>query len=434
MRTQITRAIIGVAVLLVIGLGAPLAIVVQRFYEDRAVADLQRRAAETINEIALPLDRAELATVAAEPDAPGEFSVYDRSADLVFGPGPAAADAVVRIALGGRSNSATVDGELVLAAPLTQRTSETVVGAVRVTQGSAVVDGQVRRSWLAMGGAVIVALTGATLLARAQGRRLAEPVVRLARHADELGRGEFGAGAPPSGIAEVDTVAESLAASGDRLALILARERAFSADVAHQLRTPLTGLRLRLERLSGEPGAVGELEVLLSEVARLEETVEHLLALSRDRQPVASSFDVGSLLAEVAHRWTPLFPAERRLVIHDDSVGTVRGTERSIAQVLDVLVDNGLRHGAGDVSVRARRTAGGAVIEVADEGEGPADDVDDVFERRHSPGGHGIGLALARSITEAEGGRLLLATRRPPSFHLVVSLSDEGGSRSTKRS
>ena len=92
MRRQISRAILGVAVLLVVGLGLPLAIVVERFYEDRAAADLQRRAAEAIVEITLPLDATELASVSDEPDSPGAFSVYtlDGKATLPAPPAPVA--------------------------------------------------------------------------------------------------------------------------------------------------------------------------------------------------------------------------------------------------------------------------------------------------------------------------------------------------------
>jgi signal transduction histidine kinase len=226
-------------------------------------------------------------------------------------------------------------------------------------------------------------------------------------------------------VPEVDTVAAALATSGERLASLVARERGFSAEVAHQLRTPLTGLRLRVERLAREDGASAELSAVLGEVARLEATVEHLLALARDRQPVASALDTAAVLDGLADRWDArVRSAGRRLVVDRGSVaGPVLGSFVSISQVLDVLVDNGLGHGRGDIRVRARSVAGGAVIEVSDSGPGIADGVD-VFRGDASDGGHGIGLGLARRIAEAEGGRLLLATARPPCFHLVLAGAD----------
>lgn len=435
MRRQITRAILGVAVLLVVALGFPLAVVVQRFYEDRAVADLQRRAAETIMEIALPLDRDELATVAAEPDSPGEFTVYDRHGRRIFGPGPTSGGAVVDGALLGRSASTTEDGDLVLAAPITDRSSETVVGAVRLRQPNRVVEREVLRAWLAMAAAVAVALVGAGALARSQARRLAEPVAGLARHAEELGRGEFTGVPQPSGVTEIDSVAAALAASGQRLAALLARERAFSADVSHQLRTPLTGLRLQLERLGREQAQSSEIRRALAEVDRLEATVEHLLALSRDRQPVSSTLDLGVVLDAVEERWRDRTGTLGRqlLVERTPPAGLVRASEASMLQVLDVLIDNSLRHGAGVITVRSRATAGGVVIEVGDDGDGIGDSARSGLFDRGVGDGHGIGLALARSLTEAEGGRLLLASARPPCFHVVLPVAGDGDAATTVR-
>jgi signal transduction histidine kinase len=306
----------GVAVLLVLGLGVPLAVVVRAFYDDEGMADLQRRAAETIAEVALPLDADELAAVASEPDSPGPFAVYDHAGRKVFGRGPATADAAVRSALGGTATTGRADGKLIAASPVTQRTSEAIVAAVRVTQSTRIVDRRVLRAWLAMAVSVGVALIGAAALARGQGRRLAEPVTRLARHAEELGTGEFGHRPESSGVPEVDTVAAALTASGDRLASLVGRERGFSAEVAHQLRTPLAGLRLRLERLAAEDGASSELAAVLDEVSRLEETVQHLLALARDRQPDAGRLETAPVLRALADRWEGrIRSAGRRLVV-----------------------------------------------------------------------------------------------------------------------
>jgi signal transduction histidine kinase len=267
--------------------------------------------------------------------------------------------------------------------------------------------------------AVAIALLGAMTLARSQGRRLAEPVSQLARHAEDLGRGEFRDRPEPSGVSEVDTVATALAASGERLASLVARERRFSADVAHQLRTPLAGLRLRLERLAAEAGASPELAAVLDEVGRLEATVEHLLALTREHQPIARALDTAPVLDALTDRWdSRIRSTGRRLIVDDAIVGPVRGSFVSISQVLDVLVDNALVHGSGDIRIRTRSVTGGGVIEVSDDGAGPAEGID-AFERSES-GGHGIGLGLARRIAEAEGGRLLLASPSPPSFHLVL--------------
>lgn len=88
--------------------------------------------------------------------------------------------------------------------------------------------------------------------------------------------------------------------------------------------------------------------------------------------------------------------------------------------MLDVLIDNITTHGDGTVTLRARPALGGYVLEVQDEGDGVDDDERDaIFERNHGTG-TGICLALARTITEAEGGRLQLATSTPPQFQVVL--------------
>lgn len=425
MTTRITRAILLVTGLVVAGLGIPLAILVQASYEDRAVIDLQRRAAETVAEISLPLDEEDVARAAAESDAPGPFSVYDPEGRRLYGDGPVEADGAVLPALQGEPASEHTHDDLVVAVPITERTSEAVVGALRVTQPASVVAADARRAWLLMLGAVAVAFVVAVVVARRQARRLAEPIARLADQAVGLGRGDFTRRHEPSGIAEVDTVASALDDSAAQLTELLARERSFSADVSHQLRTPLAGLRLRLERAVRDQDLTA-VDNGLAEVDRLSATVEHLLALARDAQPLATPLAVASLLAPLEERWGPRANAVgRRIAVRsDDDLPLVRASAVAAGQVLDVLVDNAVRHGGGTVDVHARAAFGGVVIEVRDEGAGIADeDLDRVFAR-HQGSGSGIGLALARTITEADGGRLVVAEGRPPRFQLVLPAAD----------
>lgn len=424
MRRAISRAILGVAILLVVGLGLPLAVVVDRFYVGEAESDLRRRAAEATIEITIPLDARSLAAVATEPDAPGEFSVYGPDGRRIHGGGPARADAPTRRALAGVTGTATVGRDLVVAVPITERNSEAVVGALRVVEDHRTIDGRVRRAWGVMAAAIVVALLGAGALARRQGGRLARPVVDLAEQADRLGRGTVPAAPEPTDIPEVDVVAASLAATGERVAAALSRERAFSADVSHQLRTPLTGLRLRLERAAAadETGAVEE---ALVEVDRLRDTIDHLLALSRDRQPGPVELDVARVLAESGARWSGRYElAGRSLAVTvADALPVAAGSEVSVAQILDVLLDNSLRHGDGPTTVLARVAPGGVVVEVADTGPGIPDDRLAAVFTRHDGADHGIGLGLARRLAEADGGRLLLVSGTPPTFHLVLALA-----------
>ena len=424
MRVRITRAILLVAGMLVLVLGIPLAVAVQEFYESRAVVELQRQAAETTVELSLPLVPAELEQAAAEDDSPGPFSVYDPAGTRLVGNGPARADEPVRQALGGQAGATHHGNELIVATPIADQSTEAIVGAVRVTQPAAVVAGEARRAWLLMLAVAGVGLVGALLVARRQASILAEPVARLADQAAVLGRGDLTTRPALSGIAEVDAVAGALEDSATRMTGLLARERSFSADVSHQLRTPLAGLRLRLERARRDAD-LDAIDGALAEVDRLTETVDHLLDLARDTRSVSPPLDLDALLQAVDERWQPrVADAGRTLLVgHLRPAPNVNASSVSISQVLDVLVDNALRHGSGAIGVRARGAAGGLVLEVDDQGPGIPDSLlEAVFDRRTADG-HGIGLALARTITEAEGGRLLLVSGQPPLFHLVLPVA-----------
>lgn len=170
MRARIARTIIGVAALVVVVLGIPLAIVIQRFYESRATVELQRSAAEAIAELALPLRADEIASAAHEPDAPPDFSVYDADGALLYGSGPERLDA------------AEAD-RLVVISPITDRSTETVVGSVRVSRSRSSVAGEARRAWALMALAAAGGLVLAMVVARREAGRLTAPISELAARA-----------------------------------------------------------------------------------------------------------------------------------------------------------------------------------------------------------------------------------------------------------
>ena len=208
-----------------------------------------------------------------------------------------------------------------------------------------------------------------------------------------------------SGVAELDAAASALSTTAQRLGDVVERERAFTADASHQLRTPLTSLRLALESEIAQPRADPTLALheALTDVDRLEATLTDLLALARDTVTDRRTADVASLLHDREPAWRArLVAAGRSLSVRvDEGTPRVRVSATALLTVLDVLVDNAVQHGRGAVTIDATPAPpAGARIAIADEGRLTVDP-DMLFERRSSQAaGHGIGLALARSLGE----------------------------------
>ncbi len=384
---------------------------------------LERAAAEAAGEVpsTFPDSQDPFDLVAVEH--PNVIGLYRPDGRLVVGKGPFTADRVVRAGLRGDVRDQVIRGRLVVGVPLSR--GEHVVGALRASAPMSVVTDRTHNAILGMAAIAVLALLTSGLVAFWQSRRLARPVARLATSAAELGHGDFTVRTEKSGVQEVDAVAEALDTTASRLDRMLTRERTFSEDASHQLRTPLTSLRVTLEsaRLDPDMDPAVVIDQALVETDRIEATIDDLLALAREGPDPTARTDLPAVLAALEVDWRPRVVAlGRRLRVEVDPDlphGSV--SDRAVRQILDVLVDNALVHGGGTVGVRARPAASGAVIEVTDGGPGVADP-DRIFERRVSNAGRsGIGLALARSLAEAEGGRLLLLEPGPrPVFELVV--------------
>jgi signal transduction histidine kinase len=412
-------AIAGVATAAVVIFALPLGVVIARADRDRALLRLQRDTVATTRAIDLgPVGRDPVEL----PRSADVLGAYDRAGVRVAGRGPARADAAVRDAVAsGTITDRAAGGVLVAAVPLV--VSERVVGAVRAARSDAAVSAQVHHAWLALGALAAALGLGAWVAALLLGRRLARPLERLALTAQRLGDGDFSVRAQPAAIPEVDAVGAALGTTAERLDDLLARERAFSADASHQLRTPLAALRLELEALELRAGGADpELVAALAQVERLQGTVGTLLAVARDAPRQSGPADLRALAAGVEERWRgPLAAAGRplRTVLRSDQA-LAAAAPPVLAEIVDVLVDNARRHGAGAVTLAIRDAATGVAIDVGDEGTGFAGDPEAAFARRPAGTSHGIGLALARSLAEAEGGRLAVSRATPPVVTLLL--------------
>jgi signal transduction histidine kinase len=430
LRRRVTVAMLTVTALAMAAFAAPLEIALHRVERDRA----QLRLAVTASQILATLPDERLAGAALIPayktiSTDGSereqvtIGLYDTTGTRVAGAGPlrsaVAADA------GARATEVAGDEghALTVALPLSRDGRDRPT--IRVSEPDADLSEEFWENTaliLALGvGILAVAGLVAFLLAR----RLTAPLVRLSTDAAALGSGDFTVRTRASGVREIDAVAAAFAATGERLGAMLERERAFSSDASHQIRSRLTALRLALEAPDQGDGAAAQTRAFARAATQLDDLegiLDHLLALAREQGTERHSLDLAPLLHRLEQRWAP--QARRRgreLQVVVPARAVARGSGPAVEHILDVLVDNALTHGAGTVRVLARAVTGGLVVEVTDDGPSVLDEAV-VFRRRHPAAqGHGIGLALARSLADADGGRLLLSRPGPaPKFSLVL--------------
>jgi signal transduction histidine kinase len=425
---RVLFAIVGVAALALVGFGIPLGITVSHLYRDQAVSRLERDADRALAGVDMSSPVSDPPELPALDDG-AALAIYNAEGTRVAGSGPDRADrSVQRARMTAAPTSASNPDEIVVAFP--ESNNDQIVAVVRAALPQQVVEDRIHRAWAAMAALGAGVIGVATLVALVQARRLSRPVQQLATAADRLGQGDFGIRAARAGIPEIDAASAALDTTAGRLGEMLHRERAFSAHASHQLRTPLTGLRVQLEAATMTPDADlhAALVEALQSVDQLEQTIDDLLALARDVGPRAATLDIGVLFDELSHRWRgPLAESGRPLhVTIQPDLPPANASAAAMRQILDVLVANAFEHGAGAVTVAAVAAGGGIAIEVSDEGDGVALDDGDVFAARTDPTtGRGIGLGLASSLAAAEGGRLLLKGRGPhPTFRILLPVED----------
>ncbi|MFJ9625486.1 ATP-binding protein [Streptomyces sp. NPDC101181] len=299
---------------------------------------------------------------------------------------------------------------------------------VTVEESRSSVTREVGRTLLIIGAVALLAIVSAVLLAVRQANRLASPLTDLAETAERLGSGDPRPRHKRYGVPELDRVADVLDASAERIARMLTAERRLAADASHQLRTPLTALSMRIEEISvtDDPETVKEeANIALTQVERLTDVVERLLTNSRDpRTGSAVVFDLDEVIKQQIEEWRPAYRSTGRALVCSGKHGLrAVGTPGAVAQVLAALIENSLMHGGGTVALRTRVTGNQTVVEVTDEGPGvPAALGARIFERAISGrNSTGIGLAVARDLAEADGGRLELVQQHPAVFALFLS-------------
>ena len=409
-RRILFATLLAVAVTAVV-LGLPLGVTALKLVEDFTRTDLSTRSQQIATSLdeqvasRRPID-VESVLLAVPKDA--RLSVRTRDHEYVYGSDPGKA-------------------------PLTESVPMVQSGTVTLSTPSA----PVRTQQLQVAGLVLllVVLSAGTgmVVAGLTARRLADPLRHVAARAARLGAGDFRADPKRHEVPELDRVAEALDASGAALSQLVQRERELVGDVSHQLRSRLTALHLRLEALAEapDPEVSEEASAALEQAERLSSVLDDLLAAAtaaraRDAEPL----DVSEALSAAAAEWREPLRAQGRSLRQRVPEGLLaRATPGRLREAIGVLLDNAVRHGKGTVTLTARNGGGTVVVEVGDAGPGVPDQlVPYVFERGFSAGGStGVGLALARALVEADGGRLELSKARPALFeaYLPVARADD---------
>jgi signal transduction histidine kinase len=407
-------AIVGVAAAAVVLFALPLAVAMQRLYRDEAVVSLERDAtrisAAVPDDIAIRPKPVPLITRVSRRLSVGVYTLNGRR---VAGRGPDDSPVAGRAA-DGEVHESVEHGLLTVSAPVPS--DESIVAVIRVATPYQRVYARAERAWVLMGALAILVVGLAAVVARRQAGRLSAPLEDLTRDAQALGGGDFSIRAKSVGVREADAASRALEATARRLGDVLKRERDFSAHVSHQLRTPLTGLLLGLEAGLAEDDPQAVIRTALERGEHLQEIIEDLVRLSRGSGADRGLLDVRALLDEVRSR------AEVTVQV-PDTLPEVRASAAAVRQIVHVLLDNAVKHGRPPVTVSATDLGSGIAIDVTDTGPGIPEDVD-VF--RAPVDGHGIGLALARSLAEAEGGRLIIRRSAPPTFSLLLPAGGYG--------
>jgi two-component system, OmpR family, sensor kinase len=274
----------------------------------------------------------------------------------------------------------------------------------------------------------------AVLLASGIGYLLATaglaPIEAMRRRAKQVSLTRGGERLPlPAAQDEVRRLGETLNEMLVRLEESFDRERRFVADASHELRTPLAVLKAELEaaiRTGDYSGAVHEsLVAALDETDHLAQLAEDLLLIARaadGRLPVRrEQVQLGDLLERTRQRFADRARAQGRAIRVEAPAGSTASVDPLRArQALGNLVDNALRHGAGDILLSGRETSDAVEIDVHDEGPGFAADLaPHAFERfaggagERTRSGAGLGLAIVRAIAEAHGGTATIVDIAP---------------------
>ena len=316
---------------------------------------------------------------------------------------------------------------LYVAVPTFGPSGASVTGAVRITYPTSTVEARVWRYWLmllAIGGTVLAA---AAIVGFRFARWVSSPLAQLESAAAVAGGGDLGARAnEQAGPPEVRSLATTFNHMVAELEQLVSSQEDFVADASHQLRTPLTALRLRLEIIGSELTEAGraDLERALEEVERLSRLVDGLLALARADVSPPDRVDLAKLVDDRIEAWSAL-AAEQGVTLEASVKGTALAGADRLGQAFENLLSNALAVSPRGSTVSINGSRG--ELHVIDQGPGMSkqqrERAFDRFWRGGESGtGSGLGLAIVKRLIEIDGGAVELRAAPEGGLDAVIRL------------
>ena len=302
--------------------------------------------------------------------------------------------------------------------------SGTVIGTVVLERPTGMLNSNIDNLWLYLIGLSGAAMAAAVLIAIYFARWVSRPLGKLDAAARKIADGDLSVRATTrKGPPELRRMAATFNMMAGRLDSLVHGHRAMVADASHQLRTPLTALRLRLDLLAvdASPATAAELAGAQEEIARLSRLVDGLLATARAESLTEQleQIDVGEVVAERVAAWQPVGDGNGVKLLAEPALASpgprvALGTGH-LEQILDNLLDNAIEamgDTGGTVRVSVAKSGTGVTLTVADDGPGmTAQERSRAFLRftTGSQSGTGLGLAIVHRLVTANGGTIRLA-------------------------
>ena len=260
-------------------------------------------------------------------------------------------------------------------------------------------------------------------------RRLLKRLENLQRSVQRFGEGDLATRVPVQGNDELADLSRQFNASAERIEALMASQKSLLANASHELRSPLTRIRMGMELMSGNQPSPASRAEILRNVNELDQLVDEILLASRlDSREVdvgtEESVDLIGLSAEECAR------VDAELQLQDLAALEVPGVAKLLRRAVRNLLENARRYSHGEITLALARIDGQAEIRVDDRGPGvPADQRERIFEKFYRlpgaserSGGVGLGLALVRSIAERHGGSVRCEAREGGGARFVLRL------------